>query len=157
MIHNEKELLELYRSLTGIRRQDIQLCKKFNIHETTLDYFRTLCGKVAEQRPPIKESVKDKVIKLYNQGVPITEIKKRVYGDKMKQGSIYHILKSSGIEVNRAKTYIKIQLMRCIDMRENKKMTFREIGNYFGLTRFAANELYIRARKKYGQKRMENT
>lgn len=157
MIHNEKELLELYRSLTGVRQQDLQLCKKFKIHETTLDYFRTLCGKVAEQKQPIKESLKEKVIKLYNQGVPITEIKKRVYGDSKKQGSIYHILRSSGIEVNRAKSYSKIQLMRCLDMRENKNMTFREIGNYFGLTRFASCELYKRARKKYGQKRMENT
>lgn len=151
MIHNEEELLELYHSLTGDRMKDQELSKKYGIGVAAMDYFRIICGKVEFKQSTIKESVRSKVVRLYKEGKSLKDIRKEVYGDENRQGSIYHILRTSGIELERHNSYSKIQYMRCIDMRERQKMTYPQIGQYFGIDKNSAFSLYQTAKRKYGK------
>jgi len=150
MIENEQQLLELYRGLNGNRQHDLELGRRYGIHTTALDYFRTICGKVGEKPALIPDEVERKVVEMYEAGIPVKDIRREIYGEG-HVGSIHHILRKHNVEPRR-KPWTKFQLLRVIDLHDNKKLSFPKIAELLGGTKENMFWHYKLGKKRYGKK-----
>lgn len=144
-IVNDDEILAFVHSLTGERKHDIDVCAAHGIPRFVCDVLRRVFGKIRNKKYFLPDDLKASMIKEYRSGLPIKQIAKN-HG--LSVGSVYSVLSLNKVERNRQNEWSKIQSMRLVRMRDVQKLTWREIGEYFGKSPSACFQKYHNIKSK---------
>ena len=128
-IVGDAEILDFIHSLNGEYKHDREICAKLGMPKSVSDVIRRVFGKVKNKKYVHPQDFKDKICQEYRDGIAIKTIAE---SRGLSVGSIESILTRNGVEKNRQHPWTKIQKMRLVHMREVQKLTWKEIGTYFG-------------------------
>lgn len=144
-IVNDDEILAFIHSLTGERNNDLKVCADRGMPRFVCDVIRRVFGKVKNKKYFLPDELKASVIEEYRMGLPIKQIAKN---HELSVGSVYSVLSLNKVERNRQNEWSKIQGMRLLHMRDVQKLTWREIGEYFGKSSSACFQKYHNIKSK---------
>lgn len=132
-----EELVNVMTQLKGTRQEAVAVGKKYGLPAYRVDMFRTMLGYTRERPEPRPQELKDKVIELYDDN-PESSAYSLFQQHKEELPGVtyqyfYKIVRDSGRETNRKRNFwTPIKDKRLIYLREEKKMTFVAIAEYFG-------------------------
>lgn len=143
-LDTEEKVLEFYRALNGNRQHDTEVGKAYGLNRHQIDTLRLIFNKVEYHTTYITEETKDKVVDLYQSGVSLKIIQKEI-GCSASQ--VYYIL-NDRVERNRHEFWSPIKEKRLVYLREEKKLTWREIAANLGKSLNACHEKYKIIKRK---------
>lgn len=135
----DEEILEFVHSLNGERKHDQEICIARGMPRFVGDVMRRIFGKVKNPKKLHSKEFKEKVIAEYKEGRPVNQIAE---DNGLTPAGIYSILHLNGIETERWHPWSKIKKMKLVHMRDEQKLTWREIGQYFEKTPTACHLQY---------------
>lgn len=138
-IVGDEQILDFIHSLNGEYKHDREIMQQRNIPKSVGDVIRRVFGKVKHKKYIHPQELKDKICQEYRDGIAI---KKIAESHGLSVGSIESILTLNGVEKNRNQPWSKIQKMRLVHMRDVQKLTWKELGEYFGKSLSACEQQY---------------
>ena len=152
-----KKLYGIMTQLKGPRTEAVAVGRKYGLEAYRVDMLRSLLGYTSKRPEPRSQAIKDKVLELYDMNPESSAYSLfKIHQEELPgvtYQDFYKIVRESGRETNRKRNFwTPIKEKRLIYLREEKKMTFVAIAEYFGRKPNIIQLKYSKMKKKEGKK-----
>lgn len=131
-ITDEQQILQLIHEFNGQKKHDDEVGARYGLSKFQTSVLRQVFGKTEFVTRWHSPELKDAVVAEYEDGMPTNEIAGK-HGISI--GAVYGILESRGVERGRRDFWkSKFKIKQLIDLRENRHMSWAEIGKMMGRT-----------------------